>query len=208
MMMILLNIILELILIVILLLTLYKSYNNKPREYKGSVIGNRKLKEMFPTFKDDVAENGIDLRIGELYIINKKESDHNGWVGCVDDEKMPPSYAEVRKEGRDHYILEPKNFYFARIDRPIHIPKGYIQQYYLRSTFSRCGLILLDSVGDSDFNGTLMLGIYNSSPVQVHMGFNERIIQAVTIKTDGTDISYDGSYQKDRIYNEKRNLGQ
>lgn len=196
----LLNIIVELILIVILLLT--------SRECKGSVIGNRKLKEMFPTFKDDVAENGIDLRIGELYIINKKQSNENGWVGCVDDEKMPPTYAEVKKEGRDHYIIEPKNFYFAKIDRPIHIPKGYIQQYYLRSTFSRCGLILLDSLGDNDFNGTLMLGIYNSSPVPVHIGYNERIIQAVTIKTDGTDISYDGSYQKDRIYNEKRNLGQ
>ena len=201
----LLNIILDLIVIIILFSILY---NNKFTRCEGSVIGNKKLKELFPTFKDDVAENGIDLRIGELYIINKKQSNENGWVGCVDDEKMPPTYAEVKKEGRDHYILEPKNFYFAKIDRPIHIPKGYIQQYYLRSTFSRCGLILLDSVGDSDFNGTLMLGIYNSSPVPVHIGYNERIIQAVTIKTDGTDISYDGSYQKDRIYDEKRNLGQ
>lgn len=201
----LLNIILDLIVIIILFSILY---NNKVTRCEGSVIGNKKLKELFPTFKDDVAENGIDLRIGELYIINKKQSNENGWVGCVDDEKMPPTYAEVKKEGRDHYILEPKNFYFAKIDRPIHIPKGYIQQYYLRSTFSRCGLILLDSVGDSDFNGTLMLGIYNSSPVPVHIGYNERIIQAVTIKTDGTDISYDGSYQKDRIYDEKRNLGQ
>ena len=201
----LLNIILDLIVIIILFSILY---NNKVTRCEGSVIGNKKLKELFPTFKDDVAENGIDLRIGELYIINKKQSNENGWVGCVNDEKMPPTYAEVKKEGRDHYILEPKNFYFAKIDRPIHIPKGYIQQYYLRSTFSRCGLILLDSVGDSDFNGTLMLGIYNSSPVPVHIGYNERIIQAVTIKTDGTDISYDGSYQKDRIYDEKRNLGQ
>ena len=201
----LLNIILDLIVIIILFSILY---NNKFTRCEGSVIGNKKLKELFPTFKDDVAENGIDLRIGELYIINKKQSNENGWVGCVDDEKMPPTYAEVKKEGRDHYILEPKNFYFAKIDRPIHIPKGYIQQYYLRSTFSRCGLILTDAIGDSDFNGTLMLGIYNSSPVQVHMGFNERIIQAVTIKTDGTDISYDGNYQNDKIYNEKRNLGQ
>lgn len=201
----LLNIILDLIVIIILFSILY---NNKFTRCEGSVIGNKKLKELFPTFKDDVAENGIDLRIGELYIINKKQSNENGWVGCVDDEKLPPTYAKVKKEGRDHYILEPKNFYFAKIDRPIHIPKGYIQQYYLRSTFSRCGLILTDAIGDSDFNGTLMLGIYNSSPVQVHMGFNERIIQAVTIKTDGTDISYDGNYQNDKIYNEKRNLGQ
>ena len=171
------------------------------------IIGHHNLKKMFPNFKDDVAENGIDLRIGELYIINKKQSNENGWVGCVDDEKMPPTYSEIRKEGRDHYTLEPKNFYFAKIDRPIHIPEGHIQQYYLRSTFSRCGLILTDAIGDSGFNGTLMLGIYNSSPIQVHMGHNERIIQAITVKTDGTDIAYNGSYQKDKLYTEKRNLG-
>lgn len=174
---------------------------------KGSVVGHNNLIKMFPTFEDDVAENGIDLRVGEVYIINKKQSDDNGWVGCIDDEKLPPIYAEVSKEGKDHYVLEPKNFYFIKIDRPIHIPKGYIQQYYLRSTFSRCGLILTDAIGDSDFKGTLMLGIYNTSPIQVHMGFNERIIQAVTIKTDGSETSYGGSYQNDKLYDEKGNLG-
>lgn len=166
----------------------------------GSIVGHDNLIKMFPTFKDDIAENGIDLRVGEMYIINKKTSDHNGPVGCINDKKHPPTYAEVIKEGKDHYALEPKNFYFAKIDRPIHIPKGYIQQYYLRSTFSRSGLILTDAIGDSDFNGTLMLGLYNCGPVTVHMGFNERIIQAITIKTDGTETSYNGSYQNDKIY--------
>ena len=172
-----------------------------------TVVGHENLKKMFPNFKDDVAENGIDLRVGELYIINNIQSNFNGWVGCVDDEKMPPTYSEIKKEGKDHYILEPHNFYFIKIDRPIHIPKGYIQQYYLRSTFSRCGLILTDAIGDSDFKGTLMLGIYNSSPIQVHMGHNERVIQAITIKTDGTETSYNGSYQNDKIYKEQENLG-
>lgn len=171
------------------------------------IIGHNKLKELYPEFTEDIQENGIDLRIGELYIINKKESNDNGWVGCVNDEKLPPHYAEISKDGKDHYILEPKNFYFAKIDRPIHIPKGHIQQYYLRSTFSRCGLILTDAIGDSGFQGTLMLGLYNSGPVQIHMGHNERIIQAVTIQTDGTETNYNGSYQNDKIYNEKRNLG-
>ena len=164
----------------------------------GSVVGNKNLKKLFPNFKDDVAENGIDLRIGELYIINKKQSEK---IGCINDVKYPPVYAPVSKEGKNNYVLEPHNYYFAKIDRPIHIPKGYIQQYYLRSSFSRCGLILTDAIGDSDFNGTLMLGIYNSSPVPVSMGYNERIIQAITIKTDGTDKSYDGSYQHNKIYN-------
>ena len=168
-----------------------------------TIIGQGNLKKLFPDFKDDVAENGIDLRVGKLYIINKKESNKQGKVGCINDEKLPPDYAEIKKEGKDYYTLEPKNFYFIRIDRPIHIPKGYIQQYYLRSTFSRCGIILTDAIGDSDFQGTLMLGVYNSGPVQVHMGFNERVIQAVTLKTDGTETSYNGAYQNDEIYKGK-----
>ena len=194
------NIISDILLIALLLLVWHCK---KKEDTVGSIVGNNNLKKMFPNFKDDVAENGIDLRLGELLIINKIESKKNEHVGCVDDNKHPPVYAEVKKDGKTHYSLEPHNFYFAKIDRPIHIPKGYIQQYYLRSSFSRCGLILTDAIGDSDFNGTLMLGIYNSSPVPVSMGFNERIIQAVTIKTDGTETSYDGSYQHDKIYNNK-----
>ena len=161
-----------------------------------TVIGHDNLRKLFPNFTDDVAENGIDLRIGELYIINKKESER---IGCVEDEKYLPTYAKVPLRYNE-YRLEPHNFYFARIDRPIHIPKGYIQQYYLRSSFSRCGLILTDAIGDSDFQGTLMLGLYNCGPMPVSIGFNERIIQAVTIKTDGTETSYDGDYQNDKIY--------
>ena len=92
-----------------------------------TVIGHDNLRKLFPNFADDVAENGIDLRIGELYIINKKESER---IGCVEDEKYLPTYAKVPLRYNE-YRLEPHNFYFARIDRPIHIPKGYIQQYRL-----------------------------------------------------------------------------
>lgn len=161
------------------------------------IIGHENLKNLFPEFKEDVAENGIDLRVGEIYIINKKESKN---IGCINDSKLKPEYAPIKKGEKDHYILEPKNFYFIKIDRPIHIPKGYIQQYYLRSTFSRCGLILTDAIGDSDFKGTLRLGIYNSGPAPVKIGLNERVIQAITIQTDGTETSYNGSYQNDEIY--------
>ena len=163
------------------------------------IVGHDNLCRLFPNFKEDIQENGIDLRLGELYIINKIKSNHNGWIGCVEDEKHIPTYAKVPLRYNE-YSLKPHNYYFAKIDRPIHIPKGYIQQYYLRSSFSRCGLILTDAIGDSDFNGTLMLGLYNCGPVPVHMGFNERIIQAVTIKTDGTETSYNGDYQNDEIY--------
>ena len=161
------------------------------------IIGHGTLKEMFPNFKEDIQENGIDLRLGELHLINKKKS---GMIGCIDGEKYPPTYSIVKPNKDGLYVLRAKNFYFMKVDRPIHIPKGHIQLYELRSTFSRCGLLLAKAVGDSDFQGTLMLGLYNSGPCDITIGANERMIQAITIKTDGTDTSYKGSYKKDKIY--------
>lgn len=167
------------------------------------IIGEKKLQEIFPNFKEDIKGNGIDLRIGEVYIINRKKTKE---CGCVNDNKRPPEYAVIKKDHKDKYTFRPKNFYMIKADRPIHIPHGYTQNYYLRSTFARCGIILTDAVGDDGFQGTLMFGIYNSGPVDVHAGFNERIVQAITTKNDGTTTEYDGSYQHDRIYEEKGNL--
>ena len=163
---------------------------------KGSLIGEKRLKQLFPNFNEDIGGNGIDLRIGEIATIIKD----NKMMGSVDDTKYAPSYHKLKAK-EDWYELLPRNYYFITIDREIHIPKGYCQTYYIRSTFSRCGLILLSSVGDSDFKGILRMGLYNASPQSIYVGKNERIIQAVTWKTDGSDTSYNGSYQDDKFYN-------
>ena len=39
-----------------------------------------------------------------------------------------------------------------------------------------------------------------TTAVPINIGFNERIIQAVTMQNDGTATSYNGSYQNDKIY--------
>ena len=165
---------------------------------KGSLIGHGKLQELFPNFKEDIQENGIDLRVGKIEAIKNDGK----IIGCIDDEKFKPDYFPIPLVNDSHYRLLSHNYYFITVDRQIHIPKGYIQQYYLRSSFARCGLILTDAIGDSDFSGTLMVGVYNSSPMPIFVGKNERIIQAVTIKTDGTDLSYNGDYQNDDFYKE------
>lgn len=162
----------------------------------GSLIGKGKLLKLFPNFTEDIGGNGIDLRLGKLERIVKDGK----IMGCVDDEKYAPQYYEIQLKNESYYELLPNNFYFATIDRQIHIPKGYCQTYFIRSTFARCGLILLSSVGDSDFKGVLRCGLYNASSQPIQIGKNERIIQALTWKTDGSDESYDGSYQNDKFY--------
>ena len=160
------------------------------------IIGNENLKELFPEFEDCIKENGIDLKIGSVEHTTNR---NNKLIGCVDGEKHLPQTYEV-KPSDGVYKFYPHNFYTIICDRPIKIPDGYCQFYFMRSTFARCGLILTDAVGDNGFEGTLRIGVYNANNLTITCGTNEAIIQAVTIKNDDTAKVYDGDYKGDKIY--------
>ena len=162
------------------------------------IIGHDKLMELFPEFKEDIKENGIDLRIGKVEHTTNK---YNDLIGCVDGEKHLPRTYEIKPDSKSgNYRFYPNNYYSIIVDRPISIPDGYCQFYFIRSTFARCGLVLTDAVGDNGFNGTLRVGIYNANNIPITAGPHEAIIQAVTIKNDDTATTYNGDYKEDKIY--------
>lgn len=161
------------------------------------IVGHDKLLELFPDFKDCIKENGIDLSIGKVEHTTNR---NNKLIGCIDGEKHLPITYTVEPNSDGVYKFYPHNYYTIVVDRPIKIPDGYCQFYFIRSTFARCGLILTDAVGDNGFEGTLRLGVYNGSNLIVSCGVNEAIIQAVTIRNDGNALTYDGDYQGDTIY--------
>lgn len=160
------------------------------------IIGNESLKDLFPEFEDCIKENGIDLRIGKVEHTTNR---NNKVIGCIDGEKhLPVTYEVAPSDGV--YKFYPHNYYTIVVDRPISIPDGYCQFYFIRSTFARCGLHLLSSVGDNGFEGTLRIGVYNANNLTITCGTNEAIIQAITIKNDGTATTYNGDYKEDKIY--------
>ena len=160
------------------------------------IVGHDKLLELFPDFKDCIKENGIDLSIGKVEHTTNR---NNKLIGCIDGEKhLPVTYEVAPSDGV--YKFYPHNYYTIVIDRPIHIPEGYCQFYFIRSTFARCGLMINDAVGDNGFEGTLRIGVYNANNLTITCGTNEAIIQAITIKNDGTATTYNGDYKEDKIY--------
>jgi len=162
------------------------------------IIGHDKLMELFPEFKDDIKENGIDLRIGKVEHTTNK---YNELIGCIDGEKHLPRTYEIKPDSKSgNYKFYPNNYYTIVVDRPIKIPEGYCQFYFIRSTFARCGLMINDAVGDNGFEGTLRIGVYNANNIPITAGPHEAIIQAVTIKNDDTATNYDGDYQGDKVY--------
>ena len=153
------------------------------------ILGYKSLVKLFPNFEEDIKENGIDLRLGKLEGFVKDDK----VVGVVDDEKyLPETYPIKARNGM--YELLPQNYYLLTVDREIWIPDGYCQIYLLRSTFVRSGLILSNGVGDNDYQGHLQFGLYNPTNHSVFVGENERIVQALTIKNDGTAKNYRGDY--------------
>ena len=162
------------------------------------IIGHDKLIELFPEFKEDIKENGIDLRIGKVEHTTNK---YNDLIGCVNGEKHLPRTYEIKPDSKSgNYKFYPNNYYTIVVDRPIKIPDGYCQFYFIRSTFARCGLVINDAVGDNGFEGTLRIGVYNANNIPIIAGPNEAIIQAVIIKNDDTATIYDGDYQGDKVY--------
>jgi deoxycytidine triphosphate deaminase len=160
------------------------------------IIGNESLKDLFPEFEDCIKENGLDLKIGSVEHTTNR---NNKLIGCIDGEKhLPVTYEVAPSDGV--YKFYPHNYYTIVVDRPIHIPEGYCQFYFIRSTFARCGLMINDAVGDNGFEGTLRIGVYNANNLTITAGLNEAIIQAVTIKNDGTAKTYNGDYKEDKIY--------
>ena len=162
------------------------------------IVGHDKLLELFPDFKDCIKENGIDLSIGKVEHTTNK---YNDLIGCVNGEKHLPRTYEIKPDSKSgNYKFYPNNYYTIVVDRPIKIPDGYCQFYFIRSTFARCGLVINDAVGDNGFTGTLRIGVYNANNIPITAGPNEAIIQAVTIKNDDTATNYDGDYKEDKIY--------
>ena len=162
------------------------------------IVGHDKLLELFPDFKDCIKENGIDLSIGKVEHTTNK---YNDLIGCGNGETHLPRTYEIKPDSKSgNYKFYPNNYYTIVIDRPINIPDGYCQFYFIRSTFARCGLMINDAVGDNGFEGTLRIGVYNANNIPITAGPHEAIIQAVTIKNDDTATTYNGDYKEDKIY--------
>ena len=161
------------------------------------IIGNESLKELFPNFEDRIKENGLYLKIGKVEHTTNRG---NKLIGCIDGTKYLPQTYDVEPNSDGVYKFYPHNHYTIVVDRPIHIPEGYCQFYFIRSTFARCGLVINDAVGDNGFEGTLRIGVYNANNLTITAGTNEAIIQAVTIRNDDTATTYNGAYKDDHIY--------
>ncbi len=150
------------------------------------MLGEEKLKELFPDFKDLVQPSGIDLELDKIYTQESEGS-------LIDNEKNLP---EIKELDGPIYTLKPHTGYLASIKRKIKIPKGYTMLYLPRSTLLRSFISVQTAVGDPGFYGTLMFMIYNHGEYEYKIKSGDRIAQAVVWPVEGSGV-YNGSYQEE-----------
>lgn len=150
------------------------------------MLGEEKLKELFPDFKDLVQPSGIDLELDKIYTQESEGS-------LIDNEKNLP---EIKELDGPIYTLKPHTAYLASIKRKIKIPKGYTMLYLPRSTLLRSFISVQTAVGDPGFYGTLMFMIYNHGEYEYKIKSGDRIAQAVVWPVEGSGV-YNGSYQEE-----------
>lgn len=149
------------------------------------MLGEERLKELFPEFKETIQPSGIDLKIGEVY-------EQTGPGSLIDNEKNLPS---IKKLEGPLYKLKAKKAYLISVDRKIKIPKGYTMLYLPRSTLLRSFLSVHTAVGDPGFYGTLQFMVYNYGEYEFTIKQGERFAQAVVFEVKGSG-EYNGSYQE------------
>ncbi len=149
------------------------------------MLGEKKLKKIFPEFEETIEASGIDLKLGEVY-------EQTGPGSLIDNTKNLPS---IKKLEGPIYKLESKKAYLMSVDRKIKIPKGYTMLYLPRSTLLRSFLSVHTAVGDPGFHGTLQFMVYNYGDYDYTIKKGERFVQAVVFKVEGSG-EYNGSYQE------------
>lgn len=157
----------------------------------SNIICNEELRKIYPNLDSDQYQpNGIDMKLKKLYYISKED---NQMVGLFPEGKSLPDHVEIEPNFNDEYVLQPNVPYIAQCEDSWVIPDDIVQFYYPRSTLWRMGVVVNSSVGDTGFNGKIMVYLRNTNPFPVYLSYNERLIQAVSHRVD-TDTRYDGDY--------------
>lgn len=167
-------------------------------------LGKKDLMDIYgDTFpEEDFQPAGLDLRLGSL---QKMNNDYND-TGIIDNHKIFPKLVNVNMV--DHSVggvkykgilmIEPGCSYIATVDREMSIPKGFVQDYFPRSSIFRTGCSLTTAVGDPGYTGALAFKIRNDLNGNFFLRKGERFAQMRMAKVTNSEDEYNGSYQNDK----------
>lgn len=134
--------------------------------------------------KMEVQQNGIDLTLGSVEIIN------GGFLGREKREIM--TYSKLDYDADGFYTFDPSRSYSITFQQSIKVPDNMCASIVQRSTLNRMGAFILSGVYDSGFENTIGAVLRTSALVRIQQG--ARIAQILFHEADAASL-YNGVYQ-------------
>ncbi len=143
---------------------------------------------------------GIDLRIGEIYEMQKGK----GFI--YRKTRKTPNYkllAKFKKEKTQKIKLEPGKFYIAKTIEVINTPKNLFGIFIPRGTFFANGVLVLGFRVDPGYKGNFRFHLVNIGGGDFEIEMGARIANMIFLKVDGKTNPYIGQWQGGRVFIKK-----
>lgn len=135
---------------------------------------------------------GYDFRLSEERLIFSPPSSQT----CLDPKAMQEEYFSVQKP--DDHVIPPSSFVLARSFEYFRIPRNILGICTGKSTYSRCGILVMITPLEPEWEGHITFPIYNTTPLPVRIYPGEGIAQVVFVEGPEPETSYadrKGKYQ-------------
>ena len=143
---------------------------------------------------------GIDLRIGEIYEMEKGK----GFI--YQETRDTPKYnliAKFEKVKSQKIKLEPGKFYIAKTIETINVPKDIFGIFIPRGTFFASGVLVSGFRVDPGYKGNFRFHLVNLGGSEFEIEMGARIANMIFLKVEGKTNLYQGQWQGGRAFVEK-----
>lgn len=138
-----------------------------------------------------------EIEKGNLSIspFNKEHLTPNGYDLEIEIDDIPSCI--------DSYMIESNKMFKIKTKEEVHLGSNIIAFMYLRSRYTRQGLIGLFAVVDAGFNGKLIATIKNLSDSNIELNLKEGVVHIVFAYLKDKATNPYGSTDKSHFQNQK-----
>lgn len=133
-----------------------------------------------PWLPDDLTPNGIDLRLGSILVPSVSET--------------PVTAGTAR--------IPPMARFLVGTSTVVSLPDDAVGSLWIRSTYSRKGVIAAFGKVDAGFSGNLTVGCFNASTETLELPVGERfcqmVIESLSSPSEKAYAKRSGNYQNQR----------
>lgn len=136
--------------------------------------------------EDQIQEASIDLRLGNVFKIEKQVRDPYIDIKRNDIEKF---FDTTYRDFGEEFILYPNQLVLATSFEYLKVPKNAVGNVITRSSINRLGISLM-SIVQPGYVGTLTLELVNKTNTAINLMVGMRFVQLQLLSTDNMNIAY------------------